>query len=441
MLAAALRQAVTKLRQAGVPDPEVSARLLAGVVLRLKSPAAVDAAAAGGRSLDSNQAAKLAGLLDRRCAREPLQYILGEWDFGGLTLKVRKPTLVPRPETEVLAALATSTVKRLLAQSQRSGARPVLLLEVGIGSGALSLAVLRALAKAPAVHLVGVDVSEAAVALAQENAADLLPQIARETGVSLDSLQRRLLFLCRDATAFEGGADPEVAAWAPTNSSTGSSHAHAFDLLFSNPPYIPCEDESSLEPEVAAWEDPRALFGGPPFGLGLTLSMLARAAGGQGKAGWLRGGGAGHVLLETHIDHPALLALGLNPSAALAAAAAAGAGSPSATGALAAWSGLSHEVLQGAQAADAATVASLRSAAPLLLPPPGYPLPSSWAAGPGGATPVPPLDLSPGLVRLGAAAASPAPTLPTSVLSSFTWRQAYCDLTGRPRFVHLVTST
>ena len=206
--------------------------------------------------LSARQQALFGALCARRAAREPLQYILGEWDFAGLRdVAVRAPTLCPRPETEDLVALAV----RVAAGG--SGA----LLDVGTGSGVVGAAML---ARLPQWRGVGIDSSAAACALARENAA--------RAGVAA-----RFAIAHADLRAYLPPARP--------------------DLVVSNPPYIPQADLAGLAPEVAAWEDPAALAGGAPRGLGLTLALLARAAG-----AWACAPGT-PLLLEVDSTHPALL--------------------------------------------------------------------------------------------------------------------------------------
>jgi release factor glutamine methyltransferase len=215
------------------------------------------------------QADELAALCARRAAREPLQYIVGDWDFCEVAgLAVRAPVLIPRPETEELVGLAADALAHAAAAS---GQRPRYL-EVGVGSGAISLALA---ARLPHAVGVGIDVSPAAVALAQEN--------ADARGVPASALALRT-------------ADfRDFALSAPGN---GGGGVH---VLVSNPPYIPDAELPGLPPEVGQWEDPRALAGGAPGGLGVPLALLDVAA----SRGWLLPGGT--ALLETHVTHPALL--------------------------------------------------------------------------------------------------------------------------------------
>jgi release factor glutamine methyltransferase len=177
----------------------------------------------------------------RRELREPLAYVLGEWGFRGLLLKVDRRVLVPRPETEVV-------VERCLALL-RDLAEPDVL-DVGVGSGAIALAIADEHAGA---RVTAIDTSPDALAVARENAAAL-------------GLADRVRLLERDAAAGLGEA--------------------AWDLVVSNPPYVREEELDGLQPEVRDWEPRDALVGA-----GATEAVAAAALPA------LRPGG--HLVLET----------------------------------------------------------------------------------------------------------------------------------------------
>ena len=208
----ALREGAARLRVADIDNPRLEARLLLAYALRTtKEDVLRDQAA----SID---AACYFSLLDRRIAHEPLAHILGRREFWSLDLLVSPDTLVPRPETEALIEAA------LAAFAGRSPPRNVL--DLGTGSGCLLLA---ALTEFPAAFGVGIDRSPAALTVAQRNAVRL-------------GLSDRSAFLCGD--------------WAP-------AVCGGFDLVLSNPPYIPSLAIDGLMPEVARCEPRLALDGGP----------------------------------------------------------------------------------------------------------------------------------------------------------------------------------
>jgi release factor glutamine methyltransferase len=199
---AALREAERRLAAAGVPTPRADAEWLVAHLLgttRSGIAARLDAEVEG-----------LEPLLVRREAREPLAYVLGEWGFRRLTLKTDARALVPRPETEVL-------VERALALA--AGLERPRILDVGVGSGAIALALDDEL---PRADVVGVDISPQALELAHENAERLG-----------STLELRL-------------QDGALAA------------AEGWDLVVCNPPYV--ESLDGLEPELR-WEPAVALLG------------------------------------------------------------------------------------------------------------------------------------------------------------------------------------
>jgi release factor glutamine methyltransferase len=182
-------------------------------------------------------------LVLRRANREPLAYVLGEWDFRRLTLRCDERALVPRPETE-------SVVERALEISLsivNDGEKPRVL-DVGTGTGAIALA----LADELGADVVATDVSEDALELARENAARLGLDVA---------------FVRQD---LHDGLPPGP-----------------FDLVVSNPPYVLPGEIDTLEPEVRDWEPREALLDH-----GQTEALVAAAK------SVLRPGGS--LLLEIH---------------------------------------------------------------------------------------------------------------------------------------------
>ncbi len=155
----------------------------------------------------------------RVAAGEPIQYVLGEWDFRNLTLKVDKRALIPRPETEQLVDL-------VLNSDQVKNSEKPLVVDVGTGTGCIILSIAHALKDGV---FVGLDISEDALSLARENA-------------ELTALSNRVYFAQSDGC---GEFDP------------GS-----VDILVSNPPYIPSGVVDELEPKIREHEPRLALDGG-----------------------------------------------------------------------------------------------------------------------------------------------------------------------------------
>jgi release factor glutamine methyltransferase len=213
----AVDSVAAELTAAGVPDPRVDAELLVAHVVG-SSRSGLYAADGAVDEL------RLRPLVERRVRREPLAYVLGEWGFRRLVLKIDRRVLVPRPETEMV-------VDRCLALL--SGLEAPRVLDVGVGSGAIALAIAD---EAPHARVAGVDTSPDALALARENAERLgLPVELRQGGF-------------------------EVAA-------------EGWDLVVSNPPYVLSDEIESLEPEVRDWEPRAALVG---EGLHEELAEVAR---------------------------------------------------------------------------------------------------------------------------------------------------------------------
>ena len=210
-VAGALARTCERLRAAGCESPQVDAEILLAHVLRTTRSGL---RAETGRELQDDELVALDRLAVRREAREPLAYVLGEWGFRRLTLKVDARVLVPRPETEVV-------VERCLARI--AGLPQPRMLDVGTGSGAIALAIAD---EYPDARVTGIDVSEDALAVARENVARI--------GLAVDLARQDL---------FEGLPD---GPW---------------DLVVSNPPYVRPDEIESLEPEVRDWEPRAALVG------------------------------------------------------------------------------------------------------------------------------------------------------------------------------------
>lgn len=238
--AEARRLAAGRLAAAGVDDAALEARLL------LKLAAGIDVAvpgAAAGGCMDAAQAGRFDGLLVRRIAREPLARITGHGEFHGLDLTLNPACLIPRDDTEAIVEAALGLLP--------SGA-PARVLDLGVGPGTILLAIL---SERPAATGMGIDLSGEALAAAEANAAAL-------------GLASRATFRPgRWTEGLEG----------------------AFDLIVSNPPYIPSAECDHLEPEVAL-HDPRLALDGGCDGLDAYRAIFA-------DAGRLLAPG-GHVVVE-----------------------------------------------------------------------------------------------------------------------------------------------
>jgi release factor glutamine methyltransferase len=207
---------MAKFRAAGFESAELDARVLVGHALGLDHAAL---AARAEQSLTAQQQTAIAALTQRRLAREPVARITGTRDFWTLRLRVDAATLVPRPETETVVEAALAALDRVGPRS-----RPWRIADLGTGSGAILLALLTEL---PHACGVATDISAGAIATAREN--------ARGAGLTNAS------FIVCDLASALGGA---------------------FDLIASNPPYIPSSEIDSLPPDVRRFDPRPALDGG-----------------------------------------------------------------------------------------------------------------------------------------------------------------------------------
>lgn len=229
----ALRAASGMLAQAGVPDPAVDAAFLLSHVtgtphLLLR--------AEGWRELSQSQLADYRALIDRRCRREPLQYILGTAQFMGVTLRAQPGALIPRNDTETLCEQA-------LARMQ--GRERVL--DLCTGTGALAIAIAL---QFPGAQVTAADISADALDVARQNIADTGARVTLRQG---------------DLFAAAAG--------------------ERFDIIVSNPPYITAEEMADLQPEVRR-EPALALYGGLD-GLDFYRRIAREAPDYLSPGGWL----------------------------------------------------------------------------------------------------------------------------------------------------------
>lgn len=214
-IAAARRALGNRLAEAGIAAAGLEARLLLGAVTGLDLTALITRAE---RLLTPEEAEQLEAFAARRLAGEPVARILGTHEFWGLPFALSADTLVPRPDTETVVEVALDALRHM----QRDNP---LILDIGTGSGAILLALLSERRDASGV---ATDISPAALRTAQANAAAL-------------GLSARAGFVACDYT---------------------SALAGQFDLIVSNPPYIPTAEIAGLDPEVREHDPRRALDGG-----------------------------------------------------------------------------------------------------------------------------------------------------------------------------------
>jgi release factor glutamine methyltransferase len=256
---AALKEGIARLRKADTPSHTLAAELLLIHVLgcdRTWLYAHPEA------RLDSVSMQRYLALIARRAAGEPTQHITGKQEFWGLEFEVTPDVLIPRPETEHVIEVA------LERMGQPAREKNVRIADVGTGSGCLAVALA---SEFPRAEVLATDISAAALEVARRNA-------------KRHALGSRIQFICCNLL------DPFLDA-RPGESPEGEQ----FDLIVSNPPYIPLGDAVSLPREVRDHEPAVALFAGEKgFDVYPSLVMLA--------ASLLRPGG----LLVLEIGHNTL---------------------------------------------------------------------------------------------------------------------------------------
>jgi release factor glutamine methyltransferase len=219
---------------------------------------------------------RLEGMLARRRDGEPLQYVLGSWDFLGLDLLVDPRVLVPRPETEVVARTAIDEVVRLGARrgphdGWLAANTSYAVADLGTGSGAIALALAREL---PDAAVWATDASDDALAVARANLAGIgsaATRVRLAAGSWFDALPSEL--------------------------------RGALTLIVSNPPYVAEHEVDDLPPDVADWEPRDALVSGPTGFEAIEVIV-------SGAAEWLvsEGGVLVVELAPTQGEHAAELA-------------------------------------------------------------------------------------------------------------------------------------
>jgi release factor glutamine methyltransferase len=207
-----LHDAATRLGAAGVPGARLDARILLAHAMGVTR----DELIAASRQPTADEASQFASLLARRLTREPIAYITGRKEFWSLDFAVGPGVLVPRPDTETLVEAAIA----LFADRHA----PLRIADLGTGSGAILVALLKEL---PGAHGIGFERSAQALSFARAN-------------LESHGLAARGEIVAEDWNAASG----------------------PFDLVVSNPPYIPAADIDGLEPEVRSYEPRAALDGG-----------------------------------------------------------------------------------------------------------------------------------------------------------------------------------
>ena len=243
-------------KRSGMDDGRESESIVRLVFDRVSGMTRMDRLTAPWRASESDLE-RLALLADRLKGGEPVQYALGEISFAGLTFQCDRRALIPRPETEELLMEALRRVQTMRGDS------PVRVLDIGTGSGILPIAWK---SHRPSDEVHGLDLQAEALELATANA-ELL-------GCAVD-------FHCIDILQHKPA---------------GGTFSAPFDVILSNPPYIPQADRAEMLPNVLDWEPPSALFVEDDD----PVLFYRRMIDGCGAEGWLKPGGL--LALECHRD-------------------------------------------------------------------------------------------------------------------------------------------
>ena len=252
----AIQKSADFLAKKGVESPRLQTELLLAHLLKLPrmklylnfervlSPAETDA---------------LRELVIRRGQREPLQHITGSTSFCGFEIAVNRHALVPRPETEILAESGWQFLSTLNPQ-------PSTALDFGTGTGCIAIALA---AKCSSAKIMAMDVSPDALALAAENA------VRNNAAERIEFVQSDgfAAFLSEGRVTRVPNSEIETKF---RDSRSSPLRKMEFDLIISNPPYIPSAEIATLQPEVRDF-DPRGALDGGPDGLDFYRKLAAEA--------------------------------------------------------------------------------------------------------------------------------------------------------------------
>lgn len=266
----ALNEGREKLRGAGIADADSDAWILLEHVTGMSRARFF---ADGDLAMKEEEEQAYRKLIERRSLRIPVQHLTGVQEFMGYEFKVSRDVLVPRQDTEVLVEEAEKCLEREEGNSPRQGQRscganrgavpdrnPIRVLDLCTGSGCIAISMKK---RNPSLLCTGADISEAALGISRENAANLGAEVAFVRSDMFAELPR----------AEEG-----------------------YDLIVSNPPYIPTKVIASLEEEVRLHDPEGALDGGED---GLSFYRILA----EESPGFLRDGG--HLCMEIGHDQSA----------------------------------------------------------------------------------------------------------------------------------------
>src|SRR5467141_668620 len=274
-----LKQGLAQLREAHVPSFTLAAELL---LLHVLGRDRTWIYSHPEEQIGSADADRYFALIARRKTGEPTQHLTGKQEFWGLEFEVTPDVLIPRPETEHIIEVA---LDRLAVRERRAGRKQTLageglqIADIGTGSGCIAIAIAKEL---PGAATYATDISSAALAVAQRNAArhsvsdrirflecnlldGFIHRAAANAGISLVGAQHAAPLLATDSSS------------TPRQSPVTSHQPPLFDLIVSNPPYIGRREAATLMREVRDHEPEIALYGGEE-GYELYADLIAQAA-------------------------------------------------------------------------------------------------------------------------------------------------------------------
>lgn len=211
------------------------------------------------QQLTDEQTTLFASFIERRKKYEPIQYIIGKWDFHQLSgLSIRRPMLCPRPETEELVEILLAEIEELIhkrGKKDKGSNGRIRILDVGAGTGAIGIAIAHQLPHH--VQVLALDVLPEAVELSNENAQQFLSKFVDSDVGDVSSVYKAVLCPAKEFNA------------------QSQQYPMNFDLVVSNPPYIPSSDMPSLSTDILDYESVEALCGGDD-GLDVIRDIVQR---------------------------------------------------------------------------------------------------------------------------------------------------------------------
>jgi len=265
---AALKRGIAELRDANVPSYTLVAELL---LLHVLGHDRAWLYAHPEETVSSLDAHRFISLIARRAEGDPTQHLTGKQEFWGLEFEVTPDVLIPRPETEHIIEVA---LDRLAVRELRAGRKRTLtgedlqLIDVGTGSGCIAIALAKEL---PGAHILATDVSPAALAIAQRNAA------RHSVTDRIHFLESNLLDALSVGARYIEPLQSNLAKNFDLESAVTIHESHSFDLIVSNPPYIGRKEKETLMREVRDHEPELALYGGEE-GYELYADLISQAA-------------------------------------------------------------------------------------------------------------------------------------------------------------------